>query len=164
MKRSFSKLVLWFLLLSGQILMAQEVRVISFEELQGIMENRDSEVKVINFWATWCKPCIEELPAFQTIEEEYRLKNVKVYLISLDFIKDKERLDTFVNKKGPIPEVLLLNEPDYDQWIGKIDQGWSGAIPATLIISNKMNKKTFYERSFGLDELRNEVRVLLNEQ
>lgn len=164
MKRRFSILVFLFLLLSGQILMAQEVRVISFKELQDIMENRDSEVKVINFWATWCKPCIEELPAFQTIEEEYRLRNVKVYLISLDFIKDKERLDTFVNKKGLIPEVLLLNEPDYDQWIGKIDQGWSGAIPATLIISNKMNKKTFYERSFGLDELRNEVRVLLNEQ
>ncbi|MGR3811335.1 TlpA disulfide reductase family protein [Jiulongibacter sp. NS-SX5] len=139
---------------------AQEVEVIGFEELDSLIKIDAEEVKVVNFWATWCKPCIEEMPAFETISKDYRLKDVKVLLVSLDFAKDLERVGNFVKRRELSSEVVLLNEPDYDSWINKINEDWSGAIPATLIISKAETK--FLEQKMDEAELRSTIDKLLN--
>ncbi|MCM2302761.1 MAG: redoxin domain-containing protein [Flavobacteriaceae bacterium] len=128
------------------------VEVYDFENFKPLLKQQDDVIYVINFWATWCKPCVEELPTFVTLHEKYQNKNVKVLLVSLDFpTKIKEQLIPFIKIKKLEPEVILLDDPDQNNWIPQISEKWSGAIPATLIYKN--NKSEFYEQSFTYETL-----------
>lgn len=128
------------------------VEVYNFENFKPFLNQQDDIVYVINFWATWCKPCVEELPAFIALHEKYQDKKVKVLLVSLDFPdKIKEQLIPFIKIKNLQPEVILLDDPDQNSWIPKISEKWSGAIPATLIYSK--SKREFYEQSFTFERL-----------
>ena len=133
----------------------------NYNELVPLLSKNDGKTYVINFWATWCAPCIKELPAFEKLRANYNEKNVEVILVSLDFPNQVEsKLIPFVKKNKLKSQVVLLNDPDQDTWIPKISKKWSGAIPATLIYNSK--KRTFYERSFHFDELENELQKFLN--
>ena len=77
------------------------VKSYSYKELKPMLERQDGKTYVINFWATWCAPCVKELPAFEKLNKEYAAKNVEVILVSLDFPKQVEkRLLPFINKKN----------------------------------------------------------------
>lgn len=119
-------------------------------------DNSDNTIYVFNFWATYCAPCIKELPHFERIGKEYADKNVKIILISLDFKAQIEsKVIPFLKKRGITSEVVLLSDPDANSWIDKINPSWSGAIPATLIV--KGNKKEFYEQEFTYEELKSVI-------
>src|SRR5690606_6809447 len=65
---------------------SKKVVSLNFEALEKkYFQKKNDSIYVINFWATWCKPCIKELPAFEKIASEYADKKVKVLLVSLDF-------------------------------------------------------------------------------
>lgn len=160
-KYALCSFVLSIGMLSNEI-NAQGVKLIHFDDLQEIIDSDDSNVKVINFWATWCKPCVLEVPFFETISKKYSQKDVSVYLISMDFASEKERVNKFVERKKLVSEVVILNEPDYDSWINKIDPSWSGSLPATLLVNAVTGKKEFYEKSFELAELQQKIERLLN--
>lgn len=90
---------------------------------------------IVNFWATWCAPCVKELPVFDTLQERYRQQPVKVLLVSLDFKDDYEdKITRFVARKKPQPDIIWFSETNANVFIPRIDDRWSGAIPATLII------------------------------
>ncbi|MCZ8331417.1 MAG: TlpA disulfide reductase family protein [Flavobacterium sp.] len=120
----------------------------------------DENIYVINFWATWCAPCIKELPYFEKLNAEN--KNVKVILVSLDSKKDLDKkLIPFIEKRKLKSKVLLLADKDYNSWLSKVDDDWSGAIPATLLLNGK--KKQFAERDFeNFDELNQYVNSFIN--
>lgn len=155
--------VAFFLLvfiLSGGVSQAQEVEVIKFPDLEKIISEQDGKVKVINFWATWCKPCIKELPYFEALQQENEGKGLQVYLISFDDVENLEnRVKPFIEKREISSTVKLLDETDYNAFIDKIDPSWSGAIPATLVISGK--NRLFKEGELdeaGLREMTDQVR------
>ncbi len=131
-----------------------------FDDFQKAVIKEDDNIYVINFWATWCAPCIKELPHFEKLHAEN--KKVKVILVSLDSRKDLEKkLIPFVERKKITAEVLLLSDKDYNSWLSKIDKDWSGAIPATLIIQGK--KHLFAEREFeNFTELNEYVNSFIN--
>jgi thiol-disulfide isomerase/thioredoxin len=90
---------------------------------------------VINFWATWCKPCVEELPAFDSLYHSD--SKCTVLLVSLDFVEDLDKkVNIFLQKNKISAECVLLDEVNGNNFIDKISRDWSGAIPATLIKSN----------------------------
>ncbi|WP_324719013.1 TlpA disulfide reductase family protein [Salinimicrobium sp. HB62] len=124
------------------------------------LQKKNDTTYIINFWATWCKPCIEELPAFERINEEYSGQKVKVVLTSLDFPDRLEKqVIPFIKKYELQSEVVLLDDPDANSWIPKVSEQWSGAIPATIIYNQQERK--FYERSFTYDELKSELTSIL---
>lgn len=128
--------------------------VYNFEELEPLLNRDDNAIHIVNFWATWCKPCIEELPVFQEIHDTD--KNIEVLLVSLDFPdKVDEQLKPFIRKQHLTPPVVLLDDPHENVWIPKVDSTWSGAIPATLIYNKE--KRLFYERSFTRETLSKEL-------
>lgn len=147
-----------FLVVSLQ-LSAQEVEVIKFEDLQNKMLNTNASVTVFNFWATWCGPCIKELPYFDQLGESN--ENVKVYLVSIDFVNELERVKKFVVKQSLKSEILFLDEKDPDTYMPKVSKDWSGAIPATLFVTD-LGKTYFYEKAFTKSELENMVNSYLN--
>lgn len=131
------KNTVFLLLFLTQFVFAQDVKVLTFKQLQKKLKKEKSEILVVNFWATWCKPCVEELPDFEKFQAEYKDKNVKVLLVSLDFATDLEtNVKPFLKSKGFKTEVCLLNETDPNTWIDKIEPKWSGAMPATLVYKN----------------------------
>jgi len=135
-------------------------RVLSFNDFEPHLHFLNDTTYLVNFWATWCTPCVDELPAFERIRKEYERKNVKVLLVSLDFPRQLDsRLVPFLEKHGIGSEVVLLDDPDANKWIDKVDPEWSGAIPATLIY-NKSSRE-FHEGSFTYDELKKKVELKL---
>lgn len=133
---------------------AQKIAVYdNYAALEKAVLSDTSITYVVNFWATWCAPCVKELPHFEQLNSEN--KNVKVVLVSLDFKNQYEaKLLTFLKKKAIKSEVVLLTDKDYNTWLPAVDKDWSGSIPATLIIKN--GKKVFVEKMFASYEELNE--------
>lgn len=137
------------------------VKTFDYNQLKPLLEKKDDKTYVVNFWATWCAPCVKELPYFEKIHQEYASKNVEVLLVSLDFPDQVDkRLIPFINRKQLQSEVVLLDDVKEDIWIKAIDEDWSGALPATIIYNK--NERKFYEQSFDYQTLENELKTFLN--
>ncbi|MDF2191316.1 TlpA disulfide reductase family protein [Paraflavitalea sp. CAU 1676] len=130
----------------------QQVSLVTLDQVcQRIQLGKDTTY-VINFWATWCSPCVEELPFFEKLAVQYKSQKLKVLLISVDFkSKLKTSVVPFVKKHGLKNQIFVLNEQDQQEYINRIDSTWSGALPATLIIKNQTRK--FFEKEFTYSEL-----------
>ena len=138
-------LALAILLLIAANSYAQETPSYKIDDLTKRISSKDT-IYVVNFWATWCGPCVKELPEFNEIEEQYSGKPVKVLLVSLDFKEAyPKKLDGFIKKKKLKPEVVWLNETNANEFIPKIDDTWSGSIPATAIYNTAKDYRTFNE-------------------
>lgn len=137
------------------------IPTVDYSGLEPILNRTDDKTYVVNFWATWCKPCIKELPYFEYLGQEYKNKNVEVVLVSLDFPEQKDkRLISYVNRKKLQSELIHFDDFNEQEWIPKIGKDWSGAIPATLIYNN--SKRKFYEQSFTYKDLENELQLFIN--
>lgn len=131
-----------------------------YNSLEKLLHKKDDKTYIINFWATWCKPCVQELPSFEKLNKVYKDKNVEVILVSLDFPNQIEKkVIPFINKHQLQSKVILMNDPDQNKWIPKISKKWSGSIPATLIY-NKYSRE-FYEQSFTYESLYIELNKFL---
>ena len=130
--------------------------IVKLPELQEMM-NEGQKVKVINFWSTWCAPCIKEMPFLERLNRDN--KDVKVLLVSLDFDldHDQSKITTFVQRKKLNSEVVILDEPDPNTWIPKIDKGWSGALPATLIMNPTTGKRKLIQGELKNDDLEKSI-------
>ncbi|MBK8557264.1 MAG: TlpA family protein disulfide reductase [Lewinellaceae bacterium] len=121
----------------------------SFAQLEARISSERAPVLVVNFWATWCKPCVEELPYFEALQRKYKSRKVKVILVSLDFKSQQDkRLRPFLEERKMISEVVLLADQDADEWIPRINENWDGAIPVTLVFNRRKHKKGFHKDQF----------------
>ena len=144
-----------------EIFNSKKVVSLNFEELeQQYLQKKNDSIYIINFWATWCKPCIKELPAFEKLASNYSDKKVKLLLVSLDFPdKLESQVIPFIERNNIQSEVVLLDDADANSWIPKVSPQWSGAIPATIIY--KKDNRKFYEQSFTFEELEAELKTFL---
>lgn len=150
--KSFFCLLFFFTFLATSA-QAQEVEVIKYPDLEKIMQEEKGKIKVINFWATWCRPCIKEIPYFESLQEQFPKEELQVYLISFDNVENLEkRVKPFIEKRGIKSTVKLLDEIDYNAFIDKVDPRWSGAIPVTLVISG--DQRRFVEGEVSESELK----------
>ncbi len=133
-----------------------QVPELSFEQLEPRLSTTSDSLYVVNFWATWCVPCVKELPEFEKLREVYSDKNVKVLLVSLDNPRHMQtRVLPFIQEHNLKSEIVLLDDPRSNQWIPLVDESWSGAIPATIFFTK--NSRSFYEQAFTYKELENIV-------
>lgn len=138
---------------------SQRVRLLNIDQLNERIKNGKDSTYVVNFWATWCAPCIKELPHFEKLRAEHKSEKLAVLLISVDF---KSKLNSgvipFVKRKNLKSEVFLLNESSPQEYIDRIDPSWSGSIPATIFIKN--DKRKFVESEFTYEQLLTEYKKL----
>ena len=112
-----------------------------FEALEPLFHQKNDTTYVINFWATWCKPCVEELPYFEQLHDQYKGEKVRVILVSLDFPKQIEsKVVPFVKKHQLKSDVVVLAEVNGNNYINKVEPTWSGAIPVTIVYNAKDRK------------------------
>lgn len=163
MKARLLFLILFILTLNTSAIAQDLVVFEKYDALEKELFKENDTLYVVNFWATWCAPCVKELPYFETFSNENSTQKVKVILVSLDFEKQKEsKLIPFLKKKKITSNVVLLLEKDYNNWLPKVDKNWSGSIPATLLI--KGNKRQFVEKEFeSAKELKEYITTFTNQ-
>ena len=124
--------------------MAQEIGDKNFNQFYENDILKSKGILVVNFWATWCKPCVQELPSFERINSETDPEMLNIYLVNLDF-NSKFRITAteFVKTRNIKSTVVHIKDTDPNDWINKVDSTWSGAIPATVIYVN--GKKCFFK-------------------
>ena len=137
---------------------SQKIYLLKIDQLENRLHTGKDTTYIINFWATWCAPCIEELPNFEKLNDQYRNEKLKILLVSVDFKSQlKSSVIPFVNKKKLKNEVFFLDESDQQEYINRIDSTWSGAIPASLFIRD--NKRKFIEKQLSYRELLHEYQT-----
>ena len=145
------KKILFFLILINYISFCQskEVKTVNYNELKPLLNKSGEKTYIVNFWATWCAPCIKEIPYYEELNKN---PVIDVLLVSLDFPNHMySRLIPFIKKNKIQSEVILLNDSNENYFISDINSDWSGALPATIIYNKK--KRVFFEKSFTKDEL-----------
>ena len=122
----------------------------SFEKEVLNIQSKDT-LYVINFWATWCGPCVKELPHFEALGDTLNGKHIEVLLTSLDMKrKIQSDLEPFIKRKKLKKKVIALTDSKYNSWLNKVDSSWTGSIPATVLLLN--GEKVFYEKSYHTKE------------
>lgn len=134
------------------------IKKISFQTLQAHLQNTEDTVFVVNFWATWCRPCVAELPDFQSVFKQYNTnKPVRFLMVNLDFPDNYARMVRFVHARADFPPTVWLDDSDYNAWISKVELGWAGEIPATLIYNNHQKYRLFLSGSISRKKLINGI-------
>ena len=134
----------------------KNIQVVDFDEFYSKIDLSSDDTYVINFWATWCSPCVKELPYFESVNKEYAEKNVKVILVSLDFPSQIEsKLKPYLKKNKIKSNVILLDDSKMNKWVPRVSEKWDGGIPATLIVNS--SNYNFYPNPFEKEELVGEI-------
>lgn len=137
-----------------------QLEVYDFSGLEPFLNKKDDKIYVVNFWATWCAPCVKELPYFEKLNSEYKNQNVEVVLVSLDFPHLYEKkLKPFIKENNLASKVIALDDANMNTWIPMVDENWSGSIPATVIYKN--DERRFFEQSFNYEELEKELKQFI---
>ena len=165
----YKKLLLLLFICIGINLSAQKVAIYKTNDLLKRIYNNSDTLYIVNFWATWCKPCVDELPAFEKTHlaskirsagsvttSATKVKVLLVLLVTMDFKEDlKKRVKPFLKKNNYQVEVILFDEINGNDFISKIAEQWSGAIPATIITQNNKQRFEFYEKKLSYEFLEN---------
>lgn len=123
------------------------VRYADFAEIAPLFEQQSDTTYLINFWATWCKPCREELPLLQRLAQERSDQAFQVVLISLDTEEGAiARIPSFLLEAAPdLPAIILTDESQ--EWGKTIDRVWNGSLPTTIIYRGQL--RYIYRRAFN---------------
>ena len=140
MKRVKKSFLIIFLVSMG--LTTNKVGVLTFEQLETASHKNNDTLYVVNFWATWCRPCVLELPYFLESAKKNANQKVKIVFVSLNSLKEIETVQKFTDTRNIIQDVFILNAGNPNVWLDKIDKSWEGSIPATVMYKN--NKKVFF--------------------
>ena len=150
-----------FLLIIVSTVPAQTVRKVTIGELENYIQT-SSRPLVINFWATWCAPCLHELPYFQETVRQFADQNVELVLVSMDLPRGPEKkIEQFAVQHALKGTLFWLNETNADVFCPKIDPRWDGSIPSTLFINKKNNYRKFFDRQLTEPQFRLEVQRLV---
>jgi thiol-disulfide isomerase/thioredoxin len=151
------------ILIASACARAQNIPAYSAEGIIHYTSSPDT-LYIINFWATWCVPCVGELSEFDALKARYANAPVKVLLVSLDFKEDYPvKLARFIERKKMTPEVVWLSDTDPNVFIPKIDNSWQGSIPATVIVQPGKHFKKFIEGTITERQVRKIVDGVLSE-
>lgn len=160
MKFRLSFLLFLTIFFTSLKLSAQNVEIIKKEELRKILNPNNNVTYVINFWATWCRPCVAEIPYFEKIAQEYKDKNVKFIFVAVE--DEFEKVEKFIKLKNIQSSVLLLDEARANEWIPMVNETWEGEIPVTLFVNKEKNKREFHTGKISEEALKKYIELSIN--
>ena len=155
-------LVVAVLFVFSSVAQGQKIEYIKIPELEKILKDPSDKLIVLNFWATWCSPCVSEISNFENAAKEYDPSKVRFILISLDFPSQVDtQLLPFLKKNRITLDVDVMKDVDYNAWIDKVDPNWQGDIPATLFFNNSRKSRYFHSGEVTETELKKYINSML---
>jgi len=156
-----SAIIFCFLLL-GFGSFAQQPPKWKIGDLQQFIEQTQRPL-IVNFWATYCVPCVQEIPHFESMTRKYAKNQLKLLLVSLDLEKDyPDKIEDFLKRRKIQSQVVWLDETDADYFIPKIDSSWSGVLPATLFMAPGMTRPIFFDHALTPKELEAAIQKIIH--
>jgi peroxiredoxin len=119
--------------------------------LQTLRKNDSGKFRLVNFWATWCAPCMVEFHEFVTINRMYRHRDFELVMVSLNRPDEEKTVLEFLKKQQASNRNLIFGSPDRDKLINAFDPDWSGAVPYTVLINPE--GKIVYREVGSIDPL-----------
>ena len=160
-RKILSKLIIAVFILLTNNVSAQQIPAWSLADLKTAIDTSTGPT-IFNFWATFCKPCIAELPYFQKAANDYKQKGVRLVMVSLDLKEAYPKtIASFVLKRKLTSPVVFVNESNADLLIPAVDSGWSGSIPASLFINRSKGYRHFLEEELSPQKLDAEIKKML---
>jgi len=160
MKKVFLLAIFCIIAMAG---ISQEIKKLKVTELEKTIKESKTPL-IVTFWATFCVPCIQEIPYFQESVKRHKKDSVKLLLVSLDLHEDYAKIKPFAAKKHLTAPIVWLNETNADYFCPRIDSTWSGAIPATLFVNNKIGYRKFYEEQIKQEKFEKEIMAILGKK
>jgi len=140
---------------------AQNIKSLKVTELSNYIQQSDHPL-VVNFWATFCVPCVKEMPYFEKVVAQYKTQNVELLLVSLDVPEYyPAKIQSFVKDKNLTSPIIWLNERNADYFCPKIDRKWSGGIPSTLFVNPKTGHRKFFESELSATDVDGNIKLML---
>lgn len=142
-------IVISWLLLLGYCTANAQLPTIQRVKIGDIVRIIDSSKQplIVSFWASWCSPCIHEIPWFEKNVAEYKDKGVKMLLVSIDFPWDyPKNLQKFIMQNNYQSQVVWLEDMKAAEYCPKIDSTWHGTIPVSLFVNNNTHFRQFFNR------------------
>jgi len=142
---------------------AQEIKKIQIADLENYIKNCDHPL-IVNFWATYCGPCLKEIPYFEKLVGQEKDKNVELLLVSVDMPDDyPSKIASFIKEKKFSSTIWWLNESNADYFCPKVDKSWTGGIPSSLFVNNKTHYRKFFERQLTEPQAEENIKALLKD-
>ncbi len=133
-------------------LATKPVPKVNYEELESVCRKNNDTLYIVNYWATWCRPCVGEMPYFFESAKKFKAQKVKIIFASINSVKETDKVEKFVVAKKIEQDVFILSAGNPNVWIDKVDPSWGGSIPATIMYKKK-EKLFFREGEFTQTEL-----------
>jgi thiol-disulfide isomerase/thioredoxin len=147
------RVILFPILLIAAQLYSQDLQQVSIDQLNYLLNNANGKTKIVNLWATWCIPCVTELPLFMQAKEELNSQNLEFIFVSLDFQSQSKNVTAKIKENNLAGTLVQLNEKEND-WIEKFDEHWEGAIPYTILIKPDLKRVYHYDNFETITDLK----------
>jgi thiol-disulfide isomerase/thioredoxin len=137
-----------------------EVDLASADELKALRKNSTGKLLLIDFWATWCGPCIEEFPELETMYRMYGHRAFDLVTVSINYPDEKAGVFAALQKQHATSRNLVLGSTDIYSLIAAFDPQWNAAVPYTVLI--KPNGEVVYQRQGTIDPIELRRAIIAN--
>jgi len=107
--------------------------------IKEIIRNKSDKLRLINVWASWCGPCVQEFPDFVIIDRIYRSRQFEFVSINADKLSRKDNVLKFLQKNEASNKNYIFNSDNNSELVEAVDPQWSGALPYTLLVEQGGN-------------------------
>ena len=157
------KKIIFILILISNISVSQEiVSINNVNDIASIKNENKGKVFAINFWASWCKPCVNEFPALVKLNKNYKGDSFNLIFISLDFKEEvSTKLIPFLQNSGVDYTSYYLETNRPEEIMDYLNKKWDGGIPATFIFDKSGNLQNFILGERDYEFFEKEIKKLI---
>ena len=134
---------------------------LSSEGLKSLLEQQQGQVLIVNLWATWCAPCIREIPELMELELELASQGVRLIAVNMDDPADHERVREFVTGHFSDLHTYQRSDFDMDTLVSVVDPAWNEILPTTYLVDRKGVVAVKIQGRKTPEEFRSEINALL---
>ena len=140
---------------------ARELRAVTAAEVLAAVREPGARAVLVNVWATWCAPCVEEMPYLARLKREYGPRGLRLIVVSADFEEQAAAAAAFLDRQEVDAVSLIKREKD-ETFIDAIHPPWSGALPASLLYDEEGRLHFFWEGAATYEDLESRILEILD--